>query len=64
MKIKNTNLNRYAGKWVVLMKGKVVAHDNTLTRVMSTAKKTGIEKQATVFKVPRKDEGPYLLYLL
>lgn len=39
MKLKNTNLNRYAGEWVVLVQDKIIAHDDTLTKAMTVAKK-------------------------
>lgn len=57
-------LSRYAGEWVVLAGGRVVSHNSTLVKAMAVAERTGFRKKTSVFKVPRKNEGPYLLILL
>jgi len=58
---KNQNLNRYAGEWVVFVDDAIVAHDKVLTEAMGAVKKRGLQNKASVFLVPRKDEGPYVL---
>lgn len=61
---KKTKLDRYAGKWVAFVKGKIVAHNETLRDLMKEIDLKGIRKQASIFLVPRKDEGPYVLVIL
>ncbi|OHB18448.1 MAG: hypothetical protein A2666_05180 [Parcubacteria group bacterium RIFCSPHIGHO2_01_FULL_47_10b] len=58
------NLNRYAGQWVVFVDNAIIAHDKALNEAMSHARKKGLHKKASVFLVPRKDEGPYILTAL
>lgn len=53
-------LSRYAGEWVVLAGDKIVSHNSMLAKAMAVAEKSGFQKKTSVFKVPRKDEGPYL----
>ncbi|OGK12597.1 hypothetical protein A3C98_00685 [Candidatus Roizmanbacteria bacterium RIFCSPHIGHO2_02_FULL_37_15] len=61
---------RFAGKWIAIdtIKHRIIAVGNTLkeigplvTRTMKD--KTPDEKIPAAFKVPRKDEGPYVLIL-
>ena len=62
--MRNSNvvsLDRYAGQWVVLTGEKVVGHSRSLPDAIQKATGKGISKKPTVFLVPRKDEGPYLL---
>lgn len=54
-------LGKYAGKWVAFVDRRVVAFGETLQGLMQEMKKRGLEKEASVFLVPRKDEGPYIL---
>ncbi|MBI4130415.1 hypothetical protein HY468_03805 [Candidatus Roizmanbacteria bacterium] len=59
-------LQKYAGKWVALDQKtqRVVAHGKTLQDIAPyVSGKKGEEKKITAyaFKVPRKDEGPYVL---
>jgi hypothetical protein len=54
-------LERYAGKWVAFIGKKVVAWADTLEALMAKVKKMRLEKKTSVFLVPRKDEGPYIL---
>ena len=60
---KQTNLSSFAGQWVVFVNNKVVAHDDTLQRVMEKVEKQGLKAKASAFKVPRKDEGPFVLVM-
>lgn len=61
---KSVSLNKYAGKWVAFIDGKIVSWGNTLEELMTRVKKMGLEKKASAFLVPRKDEGPYVLMIL
>ena len=59
---KTTSLDKYAGKWVAFdEKDKIVGYDESLEGLMKKIKKKGLEKKVSVFLVPRKDEGPYIL---
>jgi len=63
-KRKMVRLDRFAGEWVVLVQDRVVAHDKTLATAMDEAGKKGVADRASVFLVPRKDEGPYVLVIV
>lgn len=59
-----TDLSRYAGKWVAIKNGKVIASGRTINDIRKyiikkKTDKTPLEKLPAAFKVPRKDEGPY-----
>lgn len=58
---KRTNLNRYEGKWVAFLEDRVISHKDSLSDLVKEIEKRGIRKKASVFLVPRKDEGPYIL---
>lgn len=64
VKLNRTNLNRYAGKWVAFIDGRVLASDRTLEKLMKKVKTRRLKKKPSVFLVPRKDEGPYILIVL
>lgn len=53
-------LNRYAGEWVVFVNEHIVAHARVLSEAMAEVEKRGLQDKASVFRVPRKDEGPYV----
>lgn len=57
-------LGRYAGEWVVFVNRKIVAHNKTLTKAMKEAERLGLASKASVFRVPRRDEGPYVLLIV
>ncbi|GAI98262.1 unnamed protein product [marine sediment metagenome] len=64
------NMGKFAGKWVAIdpLKHKVIAVGNTLREIdpMITRSEKDKRPSGTVpaaFKVPHKDEGPYVLYL-
>ena len=66
--VSTKNVRRFAGKWVVIdpLKDKVIAVGDTLEEIDSliTRKEDDKRPSGTVlaaFKVPRKDEGPYVL---
>ncbi|OJI08879.1 hypothetical protein BK003_01770 [bacterium CG09_39_24] len=69
--VSTKNIGAFAGKWVVIdpTKEKIVAVGETLkdvesliTRSISDTKPSGTVPAA--FKVPYKDEGPYVLMLV
>ena len=59
---KSIPLERYAGKWVAFIEEKVVAFANSLEELEKKIKKIKPKKEPVYFLVPRKDEGPYVLY--
>ena len=46
------NLNKYAGKWVVMINNKIVAYGKTLKKVMAEAKKKYPTTIPFVAKIP------------
>ena len=60
-KIKKSPISRYAGQWVAFVGSKIAAHEKTLRSLMKAIDKRGLRREATVFLVPRRDEGPYIL---
>ena len=61
---KKLKLGRYSGQWVAFVQGKVISHSDDLKELMQGIDKKGLRKRASVFLVPRKDEGPYILLVL
>lgn len=67
-KQKELDLSKYAGKWVAILGNKVVAHSENINEVAKYTVKdindpTPAEKIPALFKVPRPDEGPYVLII-
>ena len=65
-KERRPNLSQYAGKWVAILGSKVIAHGDKLEDIASyvirdSKDKVPMEKRPAAFKVPHKDEGPYIL---
>lgn len=56
-------LNKYAGEWVALKHDKVIAHNQKLNDLMQEIEEKNMKDKASVFLVPRKDEGPYILLI-
>ena len=61
-------MGRYAGKWVAIdpKNNLIIAAGKTLQEISPfVTSKTGDKSKITAaaFKVPRKDEGPYVLIL-
>ena len=61
-------MGRFAGKWVAIdtVKERIVAAADTLKEIApivtrSASDKTPDDRIPAAFKVPRKDEGPYIL---
>jgi len=63
-KMNKVELDRYAGQWVAFVEDKIVAQDDTLKGLTKEMDAKGLRKKASVFLVPRKDEGPYILSLV
>lgn len=57
-------LNRYAGQWVAFVQDKIISHNDDLKGLMRQVDEKGLRKMASVFLVPRQDEGPYILIVL
>jgi len=54
--------DKYAGEWVAFADGKVVAHHKgKLTKLMEKLKKLKKLKKPSVFLVPKRKEGPYII---
>ena len=58
------NLATYAGKWVALSKNRVVAVGSSLPELMRKASPASARLKPSVFLVPRRDEGPYVLVVV
>ena len=58
-----TDLATYAGKWVALSNNRVVAVGSSLSDVMRKTPARTSRLQPSVFLVPRRDEGPYVLVI-
>ena len=58
------NLAAYAGKWIVLSNSHVVASGLSLREAMQKVSAKGKVLKPSVFLVPRKDEGPYVLVII
>ena len=56
------DLYRYAGKWVALAGWAVVDSAKSLPELMEKVKQKKTEAKVSVMLVPRKDEGPYILF--
>lgn len=59
-------MGRFAGKWVAILKDRIIAVGGTLKEISPLVTrdikdKTPDEKIAAAFKVPYKGEGPYVL---
>lgn len=61
-------IGRFAGKWVAIdpQKDRIIAVGKTLQEISPFVTGTTTDKNkimAAAFKVPRRDEGPYILFL-
>jgi len=50
-------LNRYAGQWVAFAQDKIIFYNDNLKDLMRQVDEKGLRKKASVFLVPRQDEG-------
>ncbi len=53
------HLDKYAGCWVAISRQKVIAHQNTLEKLMKKVKKSKL--RPSVLFVPEKSDGPHVL---
>ena len=58
------NLAAYAGQWVALSCNQVVAVGASLSEVMRQIPTRAPRQRPSVFLVPRRDEGPYVLVVI
>ena len=61
MSKKTQKLSSYEGKWVAFEGKQIVAYSDTLKNLMEEVDARELRKKVSVFLVPRKDEGPYIL---
>ena len=54
-------VNKYSGKWIAILKGKILASGDTVMVVMEAVKKMQIPDLPLITKVPRKEEELYVL---
>ena len=54
-------LEPYAGKWVAITQEKVIAWGETPMAVLAEAEKVAPGAEPEIMKVPRQEEGPYIL---
>jgi len=54
-------LSCYAGKWIAVLKNKVVASGKTVKEVMEICEKKRIKAAPLVTKIPRPEENMYVL---
>lgn len=57
-------LRHYAGEWVAFVDDQVVEHSDSLGNLMKKIEARGLKEKISVFLVPRKNEGPYVLVVL
>ncbi len=70
--VSTKNIGQYAGKWVVIdpKKDQIIAVGSTLKEISPLVTHSVDEKKLPVglapfsFLVPRKDEGPYVLWII
>jgi len=67
--VSTKKIGQFAGKWVAILGDKIVAVGETLKEIDSFVTrdikdKIPDEKIPAAFKVPRKDEGPYILWII
>lgn len=57
-------LRKLSGKWIAVLDDQLITSGNSVKEVMAAVRKRGIKKLPLVTKIPRKDEGPYILIVL
>ncbi|MBI4121454.1 MAG: hypothetical protein HY470_00655 [Candidatus Ryanbacteria bacterium] len=62
-RVKREDLTRFAGRWVAFAGEKVVESAPSLSVLMLKLKQRKPVGKPSVMLVPRKDEGPYILFL-
>ena len=68
--VSTKHMGKFAGKWVVIdpLKDRVIAFGDTLHEISPLITRRASDKRPSgtvpgAFKVPRKDEGPYVLVI-
>lgn len=56
-------LAKHAGKWIAVLKNELIATGDSISEVMQVVREKDIKALPLVTMVPRKDEGPYILFL-
>ena len=59
-----SDLNRFSGKWVAFVNGRVVESADKLPKLMLKMRQKKLERSASLMLVPRKDEGPFILIVI
>ena len=54
-----SDLNEYAGEWIVIAEGKIVAHGDDVKHVVEEAKQHAPNKRLLLVKVPGKETMIY-----
>ena len=62
--LRKTKLDHYAGRWVAFLGESIIASAGNLKDLMMEIDAKGLRGKVSVFLVPRKDEGPYILAVL
>lgn len=62
-KKKIRSIDQFAGQWVAFLNNQIIGSKKTLDELMKEMKRKKIAKDVSVMLVPRKDEGPYILFL-
>jgi len=62
-RVKREDLARYSGRWVAFAGQKVVESAPSLSVLMLKLKRRKFVGKPSVMLVPRKDEGPYILFV-
>lgn len=57
------DVSRFAGEWVAFADKKIIEHAETLPSLMAKIRRRKMAKEPSVMLVPRKDEGPYILFV-
>lgn len=60
----SVNLAAYSGKWVALSRNRIVAVGSSIPEVLRKIPARQPRMQPSLFLVPRRDEGPYVLVFL
>jgi len=70
LNVSTNQIGEFSGKWVVIdpKRDRIIAVGDTLKEIGSLVTRSASDKKPSgtvpaAFKVPRKDEGPYVLWL-
>ncbi|MFA5459792.1 MAG: DUF5678 domain-containing protein [Candidatus Paceibacterota bacterium] len=58
---RNMGLNRTRREWVAFANGKIIAHGETLKKLMKKVKKFKGNQKTSVMLMPKKIEGDYII---